>query len=144
MREGDIFFMRIMAIDYGDARTGLAVSDPTGLICGEAWTIQEWSMERAARRICEEAAARGVERFVLGLPRNMDGSEGPRAELSRQLAALLNERCDIPVTLWDERRSSIEAHAILRAAGKKERTHRRTVDAVAASLILEGYLGSIK
>lgn len=144
MREGDIFFMRIMAIDYGDARTGLAVSDPTGLICGEAWTIQEWSMERAAQRICEEAAARGVERFVLGLPRNMDGSEGPRAELSRQLAALLNERCDIPVTLWDERRSSIEAHAILRAAGKKERTHRRTVDAVAASLILEGYLGSIK
>ncbi len=132
-----------MAIDYGDARIGLAVSDPTGLICGEAWTMQEWNMERAAARICEEAAKRGVERFVLGLPRNMDGSEGPRAELSRRFAALLEEAGGIPVTLWDERRSSIEAHAILHAAGKKERSHRRTVDAVAASLILEGYLGSV-
>lgn len=136
--------MRIMAIDYGDARIGLAVSDPTGLICGEAWTMQEWNMERAASRICDEAKARGVERFVLGLPRNMDGSEGPRAELSRKFAAMLEETGGIPVTLWDERRSSIEAHAILHTVGKKERSHRRTVDAVAASLILEGYLGSLR
>lgn len=136
--------MRIMAIDYGDARIGLAVSDPTGLICGEAWTMQEWNMERAASRICDEAKARGVEHLVLGLPRNMDGSEGPRAELSRRFAALLEETGGIPVTLWDERRSSIEAHAILHTVGKKERSHRRTVDAVAASLILEGYLGSLR
>ncbi len=136
--------MRIMAIDYGDARIGLAVSDPTGLICGEAWTMQEWNMERAASRICDEAKARGVERLVLGLPRNMDGSEGPRAELSRKFAAMLEETGGIPVTLWDERRSSIEAHAILHTVGKKERSHRRTVDAVAASLILEGYLGSLR
>lgn len=136
--------MRVMAIDYGDARIGLAVSDPTGLICGEAWTMQEWNMERAASRICDEAKARGVEHLVLGLPRNMDGSEGPRAELSRKFAALLEETGGIPVTLWDERRSSIEAHAILHTVGKKERSHRRTVDAVAASLILEGYLGSLR
>lgn len=136
--------MRIMAIDYGDARIGLAVSDPTGLICGEAWTMQEWNMERAVSRICGEAKARGVEHLVLGLPRNMDGSEGPRAELSRKFAALLEETGGIPVTLWDERRSSIEAHAILHTVGKKERSHRRTVDAVAASLILEGYLGSLR
>ena len=136
--------MRIMAIDYGDARIGLAVSDPTGLICGEAWTMQEWNMERAASRICDEAKARGVECLVLGLPRNMDGSEGPRAELSRRFAAMLEETGGIPVTLWDERRSSIEAHAILHTVGKKERSHRRTVDAVAASLILEGYLGSLR
>lgn len=136
--------MRIMAIDYGDARIGLAVSDPTGLICGEAWTMQEWNMERAASRICDEAKARGVEHLVLGLPRNMDGSEGARAELSRKFAALLEETGGIPVTLWDERRSSIEAHAILHTVGKKERSHRRTVDAVAASLILEGYLGSLR
>lgn len=136
--------MRIMAIDYGDARIGLAVSDPTELICGEAWTMQEWNMERAASRICDEAKERGVEHLVLGLPRNMDGSEGPRAELSRKFAALLEETGGIPVTLWDERRSSIEAHAILHTVGKKERSHRRTVDAVAASLILEGYLGSLR
>ena len=74
--------MRIMAIDYGDARIGLAVSDLTGTICGDAWTMEEWNMERAAARIAEEAAARGAETLVLGLPKNMDGTEGPRAEKS--------------------------------------------------------------
>ena len=136
--------MRIMAIDYGDARIGLAVSDPTGLICGEAWTMEEWNMERAAARICEEAAKRCAEKLVLGLPKNMDGSEGPRAEKSREFKKKLEENGAADVVLWDERRSSIEAHAILHASGKKEKQHRRTVDAVAASLILEGYLGSAR
>ena len=79
-----------------------------------------------------------------GLPKNMDGSEGPRAEKSRVFRELLMADSGLPVVLWDERRSSIEAHAILHAGGKKEKQHRKTVDAVAASLILEGYLGSIK
>lgn len=136
--------MRIMAIDYGDERIGLAVSDPTGLIAGEAWTMAEWNMERAAARICEEAKKRDVERFVLGLPKNMDGSEGERAKKSREFARLLEAQGDVPVTLWDERRSSIEAHAILHANGRRERAHRRTVDAVAASLILEGFLGALR
>jgi len=135
--------MRIMAIDYGDARIGLAVSDLLGMLCGEAWTMEEWNMERASLRITEEAKKRDVERFVLGLPKNMDGTEGPRAEKSRQFAELLKKDSGLPVVLWDERRSSIEAHAILHAGGKKEKKHRKIVDAVAASLILEGYLGSI-
>ena len=135
--------MRIMAIDLGDARTGLAVSDAMGILCGEAWTMEEWDMERAAKRIAEAAKERGVERLVLGLPKNMDGSEGPRAEKSREFKAMLDAESGLPVVLWDERRSSIEAHAILHASGKKEKKHRKTVDAVAASLILEGYLGSI-
>ena len=132
--------MRVMAIDYGDQRIGLAVSDPTGLLCGEAWTMQEWNMERASLRIAEEAARREVGTLVLGLPKNMDGSEGPRAEKSRAFAGLLEADSGLKVVLWDERRSSIEAHAILHAAGKKEKVHRKTVDAVAASLILQGYL----
>lgn len=132
--------MRIMAIDYGDARFGLAVSDPTGLLCGEAWTMEEWNTERAAKRIAEEAARREVTTLVLGLPKNMDGSEGARAALSRAFAGLLEEESGLPVVLWDERRSSIEAHAILHAVGKKEKVHRKTVDAVAASLILQSYL----
>lgn len=135
--------MRIMAIDYGDARIGLAVSDMLGMLCGEAWTMQEWNMERAAQRIAEEAKSRGVERLVLGLPKNMDGSEGERAAKSRKFRELLIKESGLPVTLWDERRSSIEAHAILHRNGKKEKAHRKTVDAVAASLILEGYLGSL-
>ena len=132
--------MRVMAIDFGDQRIGLAVSDPTGLLSGEAWTMWEWDMERASQRIAEEAARREVGTLVLGLPKNMDGSEGPRAEKSRAFAALLEADSGLPVVLWDERRSSIEAHAILHAAGKKEKVHRKTVDAVAASLILQGYL----
>lgn len=136
--------MRIMAIDYGDQRIGLAVSDLLGMLCGEAWTMNEWDMERASKRIAEEAAARAVGTLVLGLPKNMDGSEGVRAEKSREFKAMLERDSGLPVVLWDERRSSIEAHAILHAAGKKEKQHRKTVDAVAASLILEGYLGSLK
>ena len=81
---------------------------------------------------------------MLGLPKNMDGSEGPRAEKSREFKKMLEENGAADVVLWDERRSSIEAHAILHASGKKEKQHRRTVDAVAASLILEGYLGSAR
>ena len=136
--------MRIMAIDYGDQRIGLAVSDLLGMLCGEAWTMNEWDMERASKRIAEEAAAREVGTLVLGLPKNMDGSEGVRAEKSREFKSMLERDSGLPVVLWDERRSSIEAHAILHAAGKKEKQHRKTVDAVAASLILEGYLGSLK
>ena len=133
--------MRAMAIDYGDRRIGLAVSDPLGILAGEAWTLEEWDMERAAARIAEEAKARGVDTLVLGLPKNMDGTEGPRAEKSRAFRELLMQASGLPVILWDERRSSIEAHAILHAGGKREKQHRKTVDAVAASLILEGWLG---
>jgi putative Holliday junction resolvase len=133
-----------MAIDYGDQRIGLAVSDLLGVLAGEAWTMNEWNRERAALRIAEEARKREVGTLVLGLPKNMDGTEGPRAALSRELKTMLEEVSGLPVVLWDERRSSIEAHAILHAAGKKERVHRRSVDAVAASLILEGYLGSLR
>ena len=102
--------------------------------------MEEWNTERAAKRIAEEAARREVGTLVLGLPKNMDGSEGPRAEKSRAFAALLEADSGLEVVLWDERRSSIEAHAILHTAGKKEKVHRKTVDAVAASLILQGYL----
>jgi putative Holliday junction resolvase len=135
--------MRIMAIDYGDQRIGLAVSDLLGTIAGEAWTLHEWDAERAARTIVRECADREVERLVLGLPRNMDGTEGPRAEKSREFAALLSSLGAPPVVLWDERRTSVDAHRILHDSGLKMKKHRQKVDAVAASLILEGYLNSL-
>ena len=136
--------MRIMGIDYGDARTGLAVSDEMNILVGEAWTLNEWNPERVADVIAQEAQKRNVGRLVLGLPKNMDGSEGPRAEKCRDFAELLRSKTDIELVMWDERRSSIEAHAILHANGKKEKKHRKTGDAVAASLILEGYLGTLR
>ena len=134
--------MRVMAIDYGDRRIGIAVSDALGVLCGDAFTLTEWNMERAAQRIAEEVTARGVGTLVLGLPKNMDGSEGPRASISREFAALLERETGLTPVLWDERRSSVEAHAILHANGKKMKAHRKTVDAVAATLMLEGYLAS--
>ena len=134
---------RIIAIDYGDARTGVAVSDLTGTLAGEALTIQEWNAEKLAQRLAFFAHERDAEKFVLGLPKNMDGTEGVRAEKSREFKSKLEAASGLPVVLWDERRSSIEAHAILHANGKKEKKHRKTVDAVAASLILDGYLRSL-
>ncbi len=132
---------RIMAIDYGDARTGIAVSDLTGTLCGDAFTIAEWNPERLAQRIADEANARQVGQLVLGLPKNMDGSEGARAEKSRAFGALLEQATGLPVRMWDERRTSVDAHRILHAGGKKMKQHKKQVDAVAASLILEAYLG---
>lgn len=134
--------MRIMAIDFGDARTGVAVSDPSATLCGEALTINEWDMQRLADRLAQEVSARGVGTLVLGLPKNMNGTEGPRAEKSRELAALLKEKTGLDPVMWDERLSSVEAHAILHANGRKMKDHRKTVDAVAATLMLEGFLNS--
>ena len=136
--------MRIMAIDYGDVRTGLAVSDPSGLICGDAWTVEERSAPALVTRISGEVRDRGVAKLVLGFPRNMDGSLGPRAEKSSELAALLRDETGLEVVLWDERRTTVDAHRILFEAGHNGKKRKKVVDAVAASLILEGYLGSIK
>lgn len=135
--------MRIMAIDYGDQRIGLAVSDERAILVGDAWTMKEWNMERAVNRIGKLVTERNIGKLVLGLPKNMDGTEGPRAAISREFAELLRQETGLEVVLWDERRSSVEAHAILHANGRKEKDHRKNVDAVAASLMLEGYLGSI-
>ena len=132
--------MRVMAIDYGDARTGVAVSDAAGTLTGYTTVIQSRQPEWVAEEIAKIAAERQAEELVMGFPRNMDGTEGPRAELYRAFAALVEEKTGMPVRLWDERRTTIEAHQILHASGKRMKQHRKNVDAVAASLILEGYL----
>ena len=132
--------MRIMAIDYGDAHTGIAISDPTGLLAGFTTTINAYRPELVVERITALALEHGVEELVLGHPRNMDGTRGPRAEKAEGLAELLRSSVGLPVTLWDERRTTIDAHQILFKAGKNARQRKKTVDAVAASLILEGYL----
>ena len=132
--------MRIMAIDYGDARTGVAISDATGLLAGFTTVIHSRKSEQVLDELAALIAAHGVDELVMGFPRNMDGTEGPRAELYRDFAARLAERAGMEVRLWDERRTTIEAHQILHASGKKMKNHKKNVDAVAAALILEGYL----
>ena len=136
--------MKWLAVDYGDSRTGLAGCDAGETITSPITPqIEEKSMNKVAAAVTEVFAARGAEGLVCGLPKNMDGTEGPRAEKSRAVAQRLTEATGLEVVLWDERRSSIEAHGILHANGRKEKKHRQTVDAVAASLILEGYLGTL-
>ena len=130
-----------MAIDYGDVRTGIAVSDQLGVLAGETFVITQRDPAALADTIAAEARARDASPLVLGLPLNMDGTEGPRVEKARQLRAMLEDR-GMTVVLWDERRTTVDAHRILRENGKREKKHRAVVDAVAAALILEGYLGS--
>ena len=135
--------MRIMAIDYGDARTGIAVSDALGMLTGDAWTVNEPNTLKVADIIASEAKARQAERIVVGYPRNMDGTAGARAEKCAAFGELLREKTGLPVVMWDERRTTVDAHRILSDSGKRMKKHKKTVDAVAASLILEGYLNSI-
>ena len=135
--------MRIMAIDFGDARTGIAVSDLMNMMTGDAFVITEWNPEVIADKIAAEAKARSVGTLVLGLPKNMDGTVGERAEKCLAFSKLLKEKTGLPVVMWDERRTTVDAHRILHNNGKKMKSHKKNVDAVAASLILEGYLASI-
>ena len=132
--------MRIMAIDYGDARTGVAVSDPTGLLAGYTTVIQSRKPDLVATEVARLAGEYGVEELVMGFPRNMDGTEGPRAERYRGFAERLREATGLEPVLWDERRTTVDAHRILFDAGTNGKKRKKTVDAVAASLILEGYL----
>ena len=132
--------LRIMAIDYGDARTGVAISDPTGLLAGFTTVIHSRKPEAVAAELARLVREHRVEELVMGFPRNMDGTEGPRAELYRAFAGQVEAACGLKPVLWDERRTTVEAHSILHASGKRMKNHKKTVDAVAATLILEGYL----
>ena len=132
--------MKIMAIDYGDARTGVAISDLLCSIVGTTTVVPSRNTEKAVADLVRLAKDNGVGQIVVGLPKNMDGTEGPRAELCRCFAQTLGEATGLPVTMWDERRTTVEAHNILSVHNYHGKKRKNTVDAVAASLILEGYL----
>ena len=136
--------MKIMAIDYGDARTGVAISDTLGWMTGQTAVIHSWKPEKTAEEVAQMFRKSGAERLVMGFPRNMDGTEGPRADLYREFAAKLEELLGEKIVLWDERRTTIEAHQILSENNYHGKKRKNTVDAVAASLILEGYLSYLR
>jgi putative Holliday junction resolvase len=133
--------MRVLAVDYGDARTGIAVSDLLCSIVGTTTVIHSRNQDKTLREIVTLVKEKEVGEVVMGLPRNMDGSEGPRAQLCREFAQKLEQELGMPVVLWDERRTTVEAHQILSDHNYHGKKRKNTVDAVAASLILEGYLG---
>ena len=132
--------MRIMGIDYGDARTGVAISDLLCSIVGSTAVVPSRHTQKALADIVRMAKENEVGEIVVGLPRNMDGTEGVRAELCRAFADMLKEATGLPVAMWDERRTTVEAHNILSQHNYHGKKRKNTVDAVAASLILEGYL----
>ena len=131
---------RIMGVDYGDARTGIAISDLLCSIVGTTTVIHSRNADKTIAQILELIKKNDVGEIAVGLPKNMDGSEGPRAQLCREFAQQLEEAASLPVKLWDERRTTVEAHQILSEHNYHGKKRKETVDAVAASLILEGYL----
>ena len=131
---------RIMGLDYGDARTGVAVSDLLCSLVGTTKVIHSRNMDKTVEAVCEMLKGSDVGEIVVGLPKNMDGTEGARADLCKAFAQKLREATGLPVNMWDERRTTVEAHNILSDCNYHGKKRKNTVDAVAASLILEGYL----
>ncbi len=131
---------RILAIDYGDARTGIAISDLLCSIVGSTTVIHSRKPEKTIDEICKLVQENEVGQIVMGLPKNMDGTEGPRAELCREFAKQVEQATGVSVAMWDERRTTVEAHNILSEHNYHGKKRKNTVDAVAAGLILESYL----
>lgn len=132
--------MKIMAVDYGDARTGLAVCDRTEFLASPVGVIEEKSFAKTAEKIVYASREYEAGMIVVGLPRNMDGSEGARAKKCRRLADTLRAVVTVPVELWDERRTTISAANILSENGTYGKKRKAVLDAVAATVILENYL----
>ena len=132
--------MIIMAVDLGKARTGLAVCDPSEFLASPVGAAPAYRQEELLEKICAEAAARGVEAFVVGLPRNMDGSEGESAAAARGFAEALSRRSGLSAALWDERLTTVSAHNALNQTDTRGKKRKAVVDTVAATMILQNYL----
>lgn len=138
--ESEVLFLKIMAIDYGDAHTGIAISDYTETLAGYSTTIHSRRESEVLSAVQDLITEHGVSLLVLGYPKNMDGTTGVRAEKCAAFGQLLHQATGLEVILWDERRTTIDAHNILFQNGQNAKKRKKTVDAVAAALMLEGYL----
>ncbi len=136
--------MIIMSVDYGDKRTGIAICDKMEILASPVCVITEWNKEALADKIVSLAGEKRAEQIVVGLPKNMDGSKGFRAEACEELGKLLKTKTDIPVTFWDERLTTVSAHRILSDNNVRGKKRKSVVDAVAAEVILQDYIESRK
>lgn len=132
--------MKIMAVDYGDARTGIALCDRGEMLASPLCVVFEKNPERILEKVAALAKEQGAERLVVGLPKNMNGTLGPRAQLCQEFAEKLEEHCGIKTVLWDERSTTVAATQILNTTDTRGKKRKNVIDAVAATLILEGYL----
>lgn len=131
---------KYLGVDYGDKRTGLAECDISGLIAGGIGTISEGGMKKTAVKVAEEAEKRSCKRIVIGLPKNMDGSEGPRADVIKAFGALLSELTEIPIDYYDERMTTMVAYRFLGETGTYGKKRKETVDTLSAQIILQNYI----
>lgn len=136
----DITHGKYLGVDYGDKRTGLAECDASGLIAGGIGTISEGGMKNTAERVAREAEARGCKKIIVGLPKNMDGTEGFRAEAVRAFGDILASLTDIPVEYYDERMSTMEAYRFLDGSSTFGKRRREVIDTLSAQIILQNYI----
>lgn len=132
--------MVVLSVDYGDARTGIAICDKLEFLASPVCVINEGYQPKVAKRIAEIASDKSAELIVIGKPKNMDGSEGFRAEKCLELKAAVEELTDIPVDMWDERLTTVSAHKALNVTNTRGKNRKSVIDAVSAVMILEDYL----
>lgn len=132
--------MKIMSVDFGDTRTGIAVCDRTEFLASPVGTIVEKSINECVKKVAHLAAEYEVGMIIVGYPKNMNGSIGPRAKKCEQFANKLKVVCKLPVELWDERATTLEAAQYLNATDTRGKRRKEVIDTVAATIILESYL----
>lgn len=135
-----------IALDVGDVRIGVAVSDLLGITANprETYWRKKGDIDADIRYFCEYAKKEDADTFVLGLPKNMDGTEGPRAEVTREFGTLLAEASGLPVVYQDERLTTVSAERMLIDADVRREKRKQVIDKVAATIILQSYLDSHK
>ncbi len=136
----DITHGKYLGVDYGDKRTGLAECDISGLIAGGIGTISEGGMRKTAIRVAKEAEERSCKKIIIGLPKNMDGSEGPRADVIKAFRDILAELTDIPIDFYDERMTTMVAYRFLGETGTYGKKRKDAVDTLSAQIILQNYI----
>ncbi len=133
--------MKIMAVDFGDSRTGLAMCDKSEFLASPLTVVHEYNFEKCAEKVAEYAKNEKAELIVVGYPKNMNGTVGERAEKCEKFAELVTELCELPHVMWDERCTTVSAHNYLNETNVRGKKRKNVVDAVAAVIILESYLG---
>lgn len=131
---------KYLGVDYGDVRTGLSECDISGMLASGITTISEGGMRNTAQRVAVEAESRSCKKIVIGLPKNMDGTEGERAEVIRTFAAILSEMTDIPIDFYDERMSTMAAYRFLDASETYGKKRKKAIDTLSAEIILQNYI----
>jgi putative Holliday junction resolvase len=140
----DLTHGKYLGVDYGDRRTGLAECDASGMLASGICTVNEGGMRKTAERVAREAESRSCKKIIVGLPKNMDGTEGERSEVIRAFVAILKEYTDIPIDLYDERMTTMVAYRFLGETGTFGKKRKNAVDTLSAEIILQNTLDRLK